>query len=150
VARAASHVPAKMLFAGGLIGLGLTDMGVANAGNLATPGPAAIAVAAAFMVAAGFPVVGAFAAGNGLLQRLTDDAFRGRVFGALGAVSGLATLAGLAAGGAAIDAIGVVPVVSAGGAMWIAAGLFALARLPRQAGETPHVDVTRERDSSDS
>ena len=86
------------------------------------------------MLLAGFPVVSAFAAREGLLQALTEDAFRGRVFGALGAIGGLAILVGLTAGAAAIDAIGVVPVVSLGAAMWIAGGVFALTRLGRDVG----------------
>ena len=89
------------------------------------------------MLLAGFPVVSSSAAQNGLLQTLTADAFRGRVFGALGAIQGLATLVGLMLGAAAIDAIGVVPVVSLGAAMWIVGGVFALARLARDVGDTP-------------
>ena len=88
------------------------------------------------MLLAGFPVVAAFAAGHGLLQTLTADAFRGRVFGALGAIQGMATLVGLTLGAAAIDAIGVVPVVSVGAAMWIVGGVFALTRLARDVGDT--------------
>ncbi len=93
-----------VLLAGGMIGLGLTDLGVANAAMLAPPGPAAMAVGSTFMLLAGFPVVSAFAARDGLLQTLTADAFRGRVFGALGAIQGLAILVGLTLGAVAIDA----------------------------------------------
>jgi predicted MFS family arabinose efflux permease len=128
VARVAAIVAPWRLFVGGLIGLGLADLGFANAASLATPGPPAVTLAAAFMVAAGLPVVAGNAAGSGLLQGLTADAFRGRVFGALGTVDGLATLFGLAIGGPAVDAIGVVPVMSAGAAMWIVGGVFALSR----------------------
>ncbi len=133
IARVALIVPPRVLFAGGLIGLGLTDLGLANAATLAPPGAGAVMVGSAFMLLAGVPIVVGFAAGNGLLQTLTVDAFRGRVFGALGAVQGLATLAGLGIGGVAIDAIGVVPVLSFGAAMWIAAGAIALLRLPSHA-----------------
>ncbi|MGH2615734.1 MAG: MFS transporter [Thermomicrobiales bacterium] len=131
VARVALTISPRVLFASGFIGLGLADLGMANAAALAPPGPAAVTAASGFMLLAGFPVVAAFAAGNGLMQSITADAFRGRVFGALGAVQGLATLVGLGLGGAAIDAIGVVPVLSLGAAMWIVGGLFALARLPQ-------------------
>jgi hypothetical protein len=87
------------------------------------------------MLLAGFPVVSSFAARDGLLQTLTADAFRGRVFGALGAIQGLAILIGLTLGAVAIDAIGVVPVVSLGAAMWIVGGVFALTRLARDVGD---------------
>jgi hypothetical protein len=137
VARVALKLSPRVLFAGGMIGLGLADLGVANAAMLAPPGPAAMAVGSTFMLLAGFPVVSAFAAEHGLLQTLAADAFRGRVFGALGAIQGLATLVGLILGAAAIDTIGVVPVVSLGSAMWIVGGVFALTRLARDVGDVP-------------
>ena len=137
VARVALKLSPRVLFAGGMIGLGLADLGMANAATLAPPGPAAVTAAAVFMLLAGFPVVAAFAAEHGLLQTLTADAFRGRVFGALGAIQGMATLVGLALGGAAIDAVGVVPVLSVGAAMWIVGGVFALTRLARDVGNAP-------------
>ena len=135
VARAALKLSPRVLLAGGMIGLGLTDLGVANAALLAPPGPAAMAVGSTFMLLAGFPVVSSLAARGGLLQTLTVDAFRGRVFGALGAIQGMAILVGLTLGAAAIDAIG-VPVVSVGAAMWIVGGVFALARLAPDVAET--------------
>ena len=135
VARAALTLSPRLLLAGGMIGLGLTDLGVANAAMLAPPGPAAMAVGSTFMLLAGFPVVSSSAAQDGLLQTLTADAYRGRVFGALGAIQGVATLVGLTLGAAAIDAIGVVPVVSLGAAMWIVGGLFALTRLSPNVGD---------------
>jgi hypothetical protein len=136
VARVALNRSPRVLLVGGMIGLGLADLGVANAALLAPPGPEAMAVGSIFMLLAGFPVVSSSAAQDGLLQTLTADAFRGRVFGALGAIQGLATLVGLMLGAAAIDAIGVVPVVSLGAAMWIVGGVFALARLARDVGDT--------------
>ena len=102
-----------------------------------------MAVGSIFMLLAGFPVVSSFAARDGLLQTLTADAFRGRVFGALGAIQGLATLVGLMLGAAAIDAIGVVPVVSLGAAMWIVGGVFALAQLAPDVGDTTARSLVR-------
>jgi predicted MFS family arabinose efflux permease len=109
---------------------------LANAVALAPRGLSPVVLASAFMILAGLPAVAGLAAGNGLLQTLTVDAFRGRVFGALEAVYGIATLLGLAVGGAAIDTFGVVPVLSVGAVMWMLGGLFALARLPREVGDT--------------
>ena len=137
VARIALKRSPRVLFAGGLIGLGLADIGVANSAALAPPGPGAMMAASGFMLLAGFPVVASVAAGHGLLQTLTADAYRGRVFGALGTVQGMAILIGLALGGAAIDTVGVAPVLSAGAAMWIVGGMVALARLPRGEGNLP-------------
>ena len=134
IARIALTRSPRVLFAGGLIGLGLADLGMANSAALAPPGSGAMIAASGFMLLAGFPVVAAFAAGHGLLQTLTADAYRGRVFGALGTVQGMATLVGLALGAPAIDAIGVVPVLSLGAAMWVVGGMVALVRLPRAVG----------------
>jgi Major Facilitator Superfamily len=136
VARVALNRSPRVLLVGGMIGLGLADLGVANAALLAPPGPGAMAVGSIFMLLAGFPVVSSSAAEHGLLQTLTADAFRGRVFGALGAIQGMAILIGLTLGAAAIDAIGVVPVVSLGAAMWIVGGVYALARLAPDVGNT--------------
>jgi MFS family permease len=130
VGRVATRVPPRTLFAGGLIGIGLVDLGLANTARLAPQGASAVTVAAAFMLLAGFPAVAGSAAGTGLLQTLTTDAYRGRVFGALATTEGIATLLGLAVGGPAVDAIGVVPVLSAGAAMWIVGGVLALILVP--------------------
>lgn len=135
VATAADRFPPWLLMGAGLIGLGFCDLGMANASSLAPPGPPAIAVASMFMFLAGFPVVAGMAAGNGMLQADTEDAYRGRVFGALGAVQGVTVLIGIVLGSVAIDRFGVVPVISAGAAMWIVGGLVALIRLPRDAGQ---------------
>jgi MFS family permease len=134
VARAGESIPPRILYGGGLIGLGLADLGTVNATAVVSPGMPAVALASFFMVLAGFPVVALNAAAQGILQRETLDAFRGRVFGALSAVQGVSMLAGLGLGALVIDRVGVVAVLSAGAAMWIVAGALALARLPGDAG----------------
>jgi MFS family permease len=134
VARAGESIPPRILYGGGLIGLGLADRGTVNATAVVSPGMPAVALASFFMVLAGFPVVALNAAAQGILQRETLDAFRGRVFGALSAVQGVSMLAGLGLGALVIDRVGVVAVLSAGAAMWIVAGALALARLPGDAG----------------
>jgi hypothetical protein len=136
IARISALVAPRLLFGGGLIGLGLTDLGLANATRLAPSGLSPVMVAVAFTVVAGFPSVASLAACHGFLQSLTSDAFRGRVFGALVSVYGVASLAGLVIGGLAIDAVGVIPVLSAGALMWMAGGVVALARLSPAMGET--------------
>jgi Na+/melibiose symporter-like transporter len=88
VARVAERFSPRALYAGGLIGVGLADLGMVNATSLTAPGPSAVALATAFMALAGFPVVACLAATNGVLQIETTDLFRGRVFGALGTLEG--------------------------------------------------------------
>lgn len=133
VARAADAVAPRVLFAAGMIGLGLADLGVANAANLATPGPAAVTVACLFMALAGPPVVAMNAAATSILQAETTDAFRGRVFGALGTLQGVSVLAGLGIGALTIERVGVVTLLSLGAALWIVVGVFTLIRFPQEA-----------------
>lgn len=144
VARAGSRFAPKWLFASGLLGLGITDLGMVNAATIAGSGPSAVVVAAAFMVLAGFPAVALNASAMGIIQVETVDAFRGRVFGAFTTTQGLSMLAGLLIGTLAIDRFGIVPVLSAGASMWMVGGLIAATRLPRDAGRaTPdNSDVT--------
>lgn len=130
IARAATAASTRLFYGGGMVLLGVTDLGLANAANLVPRGTAAVALASVIIALAGLPIVASNAAGIGLIQTVTADAYRGRVFGALGAVQGLAILIGIGLGGFAVDAYGVVPVVSLGAAMWIVGGLIALVWLP--------------------
>lgn len=133
VARVAESVSPRWLMAGGLIAIGCIDLGMVNSARLAPAGLSPLHLAAVFMILAGFPAVAAFAAIAGVLQAETSDEFRGRVFGALGTIEGLSVLVSLAIGGFAIDAVGVVPVLSVGATMWIIGGLITLRRMPTSA-----------------
>jgi predicted MFS family arabinose efflux permease len=133
-ARAARLTPWKLL-AGGLIGLGIGDFGFAAAGLIAGPGMTAVVVAAGFLAFGGLPGVAYLTGSNSLIQTLAPDAYRGRVFGALGTISGLATLIGIAFAGPAIDRLGVIPVFMTGATTWIVGGLIALACFGRRPPE---------------
>lgn len=134
IARTSARISPRLLFAGGLLGLGIADFGMVNSANLAPPDVSPVALAGAFMILAGAPIVALHAASLGILQVETTDAFRGRVFGALGMVEGFAILTGLLAGALTVDRFGIVPVLSAGALMWAVGGVVALVRLPRDAG----------------
>ncbi|MCA9877057.1 MAG: MFS transporter [Thermomicrobiales bacterium] len=133
-ARAAQLTPWKLL-AGGLIGVGIGDFGFAAAGLIAGPGLTAVVVAAAFLALGGLPGVAYLTGSASLLQLLAPDAYRGRVFGALETIKGLATLMGIACAGPAIDRLGVVPVFMTGATMWIVGGLIALGCFARHPPE---------------
>jgi len=92
----------------------------------------AVVVAAGFLAFGGLPGVAYLTGSSSLIQTLAPDAYRGRVFGALGTISGLATLIGIAFAGPAIDRIGVVPVFMTGATTWIVGGLIALACFARR------------------
>jgi Na+/melibiose symporter-like transporter len=87
-------------------------------------------VAPAFvcMVLVGVPGAFLIAGMMTVLQRLTDDASRGRVFGALFATEGLAVLVGTVAAGILGDIVGVIPVLVVQGLGFLLGGLAVLAR----------------------
>ena len=79
------------------------------------------------------------ALGAGMLtvfQLATTDQVRGRVFGVLTTVQNAAMLAGTLAAGALADHLGIVPVITAQGAVYVLAGAVVLGVL-RPAGPSP-------------
>lgn len=84
------------------------------------------------IVPVGVTVVGYGVSASTLLQRGTADAYRGRVFGALGTSNALAMLIGILGAGAGGDRLGAALLLAVAGLLYIAAGLAALA-LPRPA-----------------
>jgi MFS family permease len=82
------------------------------------------------MVLAGFPSVAGQTGRQSLIQERVVDAYRGRVFGALGAVLGVSMLIGFAIGGVLGDSIGLVPVLSASALVRILGGLIVLKFMP--------------------
>jgi Na+/melibiose symporter-like transporter len=89
------------------------------------------AVWPAAMLIAGAGVAGTFmlTAAMTLMQEHTTDRYRGRVFGALGAVEGVAIVTGTVAAGVLAHVLGIVAVLSVQGAGYIAAGVLVLALL---------------------
>ncbi|WP_328334296.1 MFS transporter [Kribbella sp. NBC_00382] len=81
------------------------------------------------MIVVGVPGAFVVAGSMTVIQRLTDDASRGRVFGALFAVEGLAVLVGIAAAGALGDTVGIIPVLVFQGLGFFVGGLVVLSRL---------------------
>jgi hypothetical protein len=69
-----------------------------------------------------------------LLQRNCSDGQRGRGFGALGAVEGVAIVAGTLTAGLLAGALGIVPVSVAPAAGYVVAGTFVLVALHERTG----------------
>lgn len=130
IARHGPRISKRRLLGIGMIGIGLADMIQFNARRIAGPGTPAVSLAMGCMFLAGFPAVALGTSSLTLLQDLTVDDYRGRVFGALTAIQGIAVLVGLAAAGVLGDAVGIVPSLTAGAAMWLVGGALALAFLP--------------------
>ena len=93
------------------------------------------AVWPAAVLIAGAGVAGTFmlTAAMTLMQDHTTDRYRGRVFGALGAVEGVAIVTGTVAAGVLAHVLGIVAVLSVQGAGYVAAGVLVLALL-----QAPH------------
>jgi MFS family permease len=138
VAQFAARLATRWLVGGGLVGVGLADLGTANARLFAPPGLPAVAVAMGWQALAGAPVVANGAGRQAVVQTRAGDAYRGRVFGALGAVVGGAMLIGYALGGVLGGTTGIVPTLSAGALLRVGGGLLALWLLPRFE-ETPSI-----------
>src|SRR5579875_82406 len=79
-------------------------------------------LALALFVLAGPAIVGFVVGSNTLLQTTVDDRYRGRVFGALGAASGLVQLCAVAAAGVLGGVIGIVLPLQIGACSWLVAG----------------------------
>jgi MFS family permease len=147
--RIGQRIATRWLLGGGMAGLGMADFGAFNSFRVASLGTPAVGVAMGWMVVAGFPAVAGGAGRQVLVQEQTTDAYRGRVFGALGTIQGVAMLVGFAIGGVLGDAIGLVPVLSASAMLRVLGGLVVLLFLPRQSSRPhPTVAVSEEAGSS--
>lgn len=121
----------RWMLGGGMIGLGLADLSAFNAFRVASEGTPAVIVAMVCMTLAGLPAVASMTGRQSIVQQQTTDAFRGRVFGALGSAQGLAMVVGFAIGGVLGDTVGLVPVLSASALLRVVAGVVACIWLPR-------------------
>jgi hypothetical protein len=99
-------------------------------------------VALALLCLAGVATVGWYASAQTILQTAVEDAFRGRVFGALGTTTTLVALVGMASGGLAGDRVGSLVPLNLAGAVFIGAGLVAGVVLGRTGAKTPNGRVS--------
>jgi Na+/melibiose symporter-like transporter len=89
--------------------------------------------AAVCMVVVGVPGALMLAGAMTLLQRNAADSHRGRVFGALGAVEGVAIVAGTIAAGFLGQTVGIIPVLATQGGGYVLAGLLVVVALRHEA-----------------
>jgi Na+/melibiose symporter-like transporter len=85
--------------------------------------------AAVCMLVVGMPGALTLAGAMTLLQRNASDTHRGRVFGALGAVEGVAVVVGTLAAGFIAESIGIIPVLAVQGGGYLLAGLYVVVAL---------------------
>ncbi|MEU4394132.1 MFS transporter [Kribbella sp. NPDC023855] len=136
-AAAGSRFSAAKLWGFGAVAFGLIDL-VMFLYPLFWDG---LAPAFVCMIAVGIP--GAFLTAGlmTVIQRLTDDASRGRVFGALFAAEGAALLVGIAAAGLLGDVVGIIPVLVVQGLGFFVGGLVVLRRLDILTPDTSRSEV---------
>ena len=118
-ATISGRIPASRLVAHGAAIFGLIDLGI----FLYPTVYVAIWPAALGMIVTGLPSALAAAGMVTLLQRNSQDSYRGRIFGALGAAQGIAILIGTIAAGYLSRLVGVIPIITIQGGIWLVAGL---------------------------
>ena len=81
----------------------------------------------------GPPAVAVYAAVQSWLQRSVPDGTRGRAFGALGMVQGVAALVGMPLASGPGDPVGIRPLMNLSAAMWFVAGVVVFGMFKRVA-----------------
>ncbi|MGH3254654.1 MAG: MFS transporter [Streptosporangiaceae bacterium] len=131
VAAAAGHrIRASRLLSVGAIVFGLVDLAI----FLYPLGYVAVWPAIAGMIIVGVPGALALAGLITLFQRNTEDAYRGRVFGAISTAEGVTVLAGTLAAGYLSRVAGIIPVLAIQGAGYVAAGIAMFVWLREDSG----------------
>jgi Na+/melibiose symporter-like transporter len=134
VAASASHrARASRLLSFGAIGFGLVDLAI----FLYPLGYVAVWPAIVGMIIVGVPGALALAGLITLFQRNTEDAYRGRVFGAISTAEGVTVLAGTLAAGYLSRVAGIIPVLAIQGAGYVAAGIAMFVWLKDDPGSGP-------------
>ncbi len=138
VAASLGHrVRASRLLSVGAIVFGLVDLAI----FLYPLGYVAVWPAAVGMIIVGVPGALCLAGLITLFQRNTEDSYRGRMFGAIGALEGVTILAGTLGAGFLSRYAGIIPVLAIQGAGYVAGGLAMLAWL-KDPSDAPAPPVT--------
>src|SRR5215218_2227673 len=123
---------ARTLFGGGAVGFGLLDLALflypAAFRSVAEAAPPAWP-AMVIIAAVGLPGAAMVAGFMTTLQNNTTDRVRGRVFGTVTAAQNGAMLGATLLAGFAADTLGIIPLLSAQGAIYVASGLLVLIAL---------------------
>jgi predicted MFS family arabinose efflux permease len=88
-----------------------------------------LAVVLPLLLLVGIPAIVSFVSVQTLLQQETEDAFRGRIFGAFGTTITLLMLIGSGIGGALADQLGAAFLMSSAAIIYVVAGLLAIVLL---------------------
>jgi MFS family permease len=133
--------PAYLIGLSGIV-LGLVSLALINVTALPIDASLWLPVALLLKLLQGVPIMSLFVSVDTLLQQSVADRYRGRIFGAYGAISALTMLGGQVAASLLGDRVGLVPVLNWMGIMYLLAGVCALVLLREQAqiGRAPAVE----------
>jgi MFS family permease len=141
VAAASGHrFRASRLMCCGAVAFGLVDLAI----FLYPLGYVAVWPAVAGMIVVGLPGALTLAGLITLFQRSSEDAYRGRVFGAVSALEGVTVLAGTLGAGYLSRLAGIIPVLAVQGAGYVVAGLAMLVWLKEEPGEPASASARRQ------
>ena len=121
----------SQLISGGFIASGILILVIINFPTLAVVLPGLVLV--------GIPAIVSFVSVQTVLQQETEDAFRGRVFGAFGTTITLLMLIGSGLGGVLADQLGASFLMTTASIIYIVAGLLAIVLLVQR---TPKIVTT--------
>lgn len=124
-AAAGSRFRPARLFGAGAVAFGAVDLAL----FLYPLAHVAVWPAIVLMIVVGVPGALLLAGAMTLLQTATADSHRGRVFGALSAVEGVAVVAGTIAAGFLGQSAGIIPVLAAQGGGYVLGGIAVLLAL---------------------
>jgi MFS family permease len=119
-----SFTPARLI-AFGALGWGVFDAVIFNI--------PVFWLALAFFFVVGIPIVAMNVSVNALMQHRSADRYRGRIFGAYGAVGSLMLVLGMSASTLLGDQVGVLPLLNAACILMLLSGLVVWLRLPATA-----------------
>ncbi len=120
--------PAYLIGLSGVV-LGLVSLALINVTALPIDASLWLPAALLLKLLQGVPIMGLFVSVDTLLQQSVVDRYRGRIFGAYGAISALTMLGGQAVASLLGDRVGLVLVLNWMGIMYMLAGVCALAML---------------------
>jgi MFS family permease len=123
--------PAYLIGLSGIV-LGIASLALINVTALPIDRSLWLPAALLLKLLQGVPIIGLFVSIDSLLQRSVADRYRGRIFGAYGAISALTMLFGQAAASLLGDRAGLVTMLDGMGAMYLLAGVCALLLLRGQ------------------
>jgi hypothetical protein len=124
----------------GAVAFGLVDLAI----FLYPLGYVAVWPAVAGMIVVGLPGALTLAGLITLFQRSSEDAYRGRVFGAVSALEGVTVLVGTLGSGYLSRLAGIIPVLAVQGAGYVVAGLAMLVWLKEEPGEPASASARRQ------